>query len=133
MKRLLLALTSASCMLGSVYASEFDTDAILSGIKDTKLIFNCDHEDAKVVFKVTDGAQATKMFMIDTDGTMIQEDTLEVSAKQCPEKSQIPVGDYCVQPMCLIKEVTPALKKTNPLVGQNDNPLDNLLTRPKIG
>tara|TARA_Y100000034_G_C6879207_1_gene402565 strand:+ start:522 stop:905 length:384 start_codon:yes stop_codon:yes gene_type:complete len=126
MKKLLLTLVGASCMLGSVQAEEFDTDAILSGIKDTKLIFNCDHEDAKVVFKVTDGAQATKMFMIDEEGSMIQENTLEVSAKQCPEKSQIPIGDYCVQPMCMIKEIAPAQKKPNPLLGQNDNPLDNI-------
>lgn len=126
MKKLLLTLASVSCMCGSVQAEEFDADAILSGIKDTKLIFNCDNKDAKVVFKVTDGAQATKMFMIDDNGTLIQENTLPASAKQCPEESQIPVGDYCVQPMCMIKETTPALRKPNPLAEQSDNPLDNL-------
>ena len=75
---------------------------------------------------MTNGAQATKMFMIDDNGTLIQENTLPASAKQCPEESQIPVGDYCVQPMCMIKETTPALKKPNPLAEQSDNPLDNL-------
>lgn len=105
---LCLSLTTSTL---SFAEDSIDTAAIMSGLKETKLIFSCDHPDAKVVFQVTKEARAEVMYTLNAKGVLVAEQGLQKSDKQCPNDTQIGIEDYCVQPMCIIKDVRPPIKK----------------------
>lgn len=111
MKRAITALTlSLAASTLTVAEESIDTDAIMSGLKDTKLIFSCDHPDAKIMFQITKEARAEVMYTLTEDGTLVAEQDMQITDKQCPNDTQIAVDDYCVQPMCVIKDVRPPIK-----------------------
>lgn len=110
MKRAITALTLSLAASAMSFAEDsIDTDAIMSGLKDTKLIFSCDHPDAKVMFQVTKEARAEVVYTLSEEGKLVSEADLQKSKKQCPKDTQIAVDDYCVQPMCVIKDVRPPI------------------------
>lgn len=73
----------------SIADSQIETDSILSGLRETKLIFSCEHPDAKIMFQVTKEA----MYMLSEDGLLVATDGMKKDNKQCPNITQIPVDD----------------------------------------
>lgn len=111
MKRAITALTlSLAASTLSFAEGSIDTDVIMAGLKDTKLIFSCDHPDAKVMFQITEEARVEVMYTLTEAGTLVAEENLQNTDKQCPNDTQIAVDDYCVQPICVIKDVRPPVK-----------------------
>ena len=108
-----LSLTLASSL--SMADISIDTDAIMSGLEETKLIFSCEHPDAKVMFKITKEARAEVMYTLDAEGKLVAEQNLQSSGKLCPNNSQIEINEYCVQPVCIIKDVRPPIEPNSKL------------------
>ena len=121
-----ITLAAADSKIG---AESFDAKAIMNGIADTKIKFRCKTDGAILNFEVTKSATYTEIYRLDKSGELIAvEDIRDRGGKSCPEKMQIPIGDYCVRAVCLVKETVPA----KPVSGDKlnfeprPNPLDTV-------
>lgn len=115
MKKLAITL-STLFFLAPTQAEPFKPQSLLEGIKETKLIFDCGHPDAEIIFKARE--RYTKEHTVSEDGEIIEMKSIDV----CAGTDLFPAGDYCVEALCLIKETTPTI----PPAGVQQNNVNQL-------
>jgi hypothetical protein len=128
---LLTAVTSLSAMAGSIQPEQslsenINTAMIEEGLKTTKLQFSCGADDATLALEVTQMSQQKVIYDMSKNGKLELLKETSRNAKKCENEAQIPIGEYCVLPICLVKESVPMINQKNLNLTQRNTILDTI-------